>query len=436
MRNPFYDKLRTEAKVGLLGASLGTGNRGVSALGASVVKLIKEALPAAETFLVISNRDGKPFQVSVNGKPTVVPVVHYRQSPKSKLKHQIVWIMLMSILYRCLPLNFLRRLIADSSPWIKAVAEARLVAEIRGGDSFSDIYGLKRFVVGSLPVLSVILIRGRIALLPQTYGPYKSRTARQLARIILRHSSIILSRDREGFRAVEQLIGKTDRCRYCADVAFSLEASRPESPAITLSLPTAKGGCLLGINVNGLMFNGGYTRDNMFGLKMDYSTFVIQLVKTLLEDRQLRVLLVPHTFAPAGNAESDPDACRKVIEALPADVAHRVHLVTAEYDQHEIKGVIGMCDFFIGSRMHACIAAMSQGIPTVGVAYSKKFHGVFDSVNMGEWVVDGRDVTNEQAIERTLSLFQKREEVRGGLLKKVQEVKLEHKEVFRQLMSV
>ena len=46
------------------------------------------------------------------------------------------------------------------------------------------------------------------------------------------------------------------------------------------------------------------------------------------------------------------------------------------------KAVIGQCDFFIGSRMHACIAALSQGVPCVGVAYSMKFAGVFDTVGM------------------------------------------------------
>ena len=65
-------------------------------------------------------------------------------------------------------------------------------------------------------------------------------------------------------------------------------------------------------------------------------------------------------------------------------------IVDREYDQHEIKGVIGMCDFFVGSRMHACIGALSQGIPCVGVAYSMKFRGVFESVGVADWVVDSR----------------------------------------------
>jgi polysaccharide pyruvyl transferase WcaK-like protein len=79
--------------------------------------------------------------------------------------------------------------------------------------------------------------------------------------------------------------------------------------------------------------------------------------------------------------------------------------VTREYDQHEIKGVIGLCDFFIGSRMHACIAALSQGIPTVGVAYSRKFEGVFETVGASDWVIDGRTQCVREALSRIAELF-------------------------------
>ena len=68
-------------------------------------------------------------------------------------------------------------------------------------------------------------------------------------------------------------------------------------------------------------------------------------------------------------------------------------------DQHELKYVIGRTDFFIGSRLHACIAALSQGIPTIGIAYSQKFVDVFGSLGCSDFVIDGRCVTEEQAID-------------------------------------
>lgn len=421
-------------KVGLLGASLGTGNRGVSALGASVIKLAAEAVPGTETSLFIGERDSKPFTLRVNGQDRRVPVVNYRQSPKAPLPRQLWWILLMSLAYRCLPISSIRNGIARSTPWIDAARQCAMIAEIRGGDSFSDIYGLYRFVLGSLPVLSVILIRGRVTLLPQTYGPYKSAASRMLARYILRRADVILSRDREGMKVVEELIGKTERSVFCPDVAFSLESILPKDPKIRPALPTARRECLIGINVNGLMYNGGYTRSNMFGLKLDYPAFLDALVAKLLANPDNRVLLVPHTFAATGRVESDPDGCAAVMRAVPAEFKSRVHIVEAEYDQNEIKGVVGLCDFFVGSRMHACVAALSQGIPAVGVAYSKKFRGVFESVGAENWVVDGRDVEVDEAVRRVLELFRRKDELKVELVKGVAAARERHREIFQRLL--
>lgn len=422
-------------RFGLLGAPIGIGNRGVSALGVSVIRLVYDQDAEASAALLMGNRDADTRPVRLAGGKTVqVPIVHYRMSPKAPLGVQLWWILLLSLLYRVVPLGAFRRLLARNR-WIRTVAEADVVGDIRGGDSFSDIYGLKRFVIGSLPILAVLLVRDRVVLLPQTYGPYQGQAARWLARFILRRATRIISRDRESLKVIEDLMGKSDRCRFCPDVAFSLEALRPSTPSIEPPLPAARPACLIGINVNGLMFNGGYTRANMFGLKLDYRRFLVDLLARLLANPNHHVLLVPHTFAPPGRVESDPEACRAILASVPPEHAGRVHLVTAEYDQNEIKGVIGLCDFFVGSRMHACIAALSQGIPAVGVAYSRKFVGVFETVGAEEWIVDGRTADAPAAVNRVMELLEQRDHLRPVLERRVADARARLAETFRDLLA-
>jgi polysaccharide pyruvyl transferase WcaK-like protein len=173
----------------------------------------------------------------------------------------------------------------------------------------------------------------------------------------------------------------------------------------------------------------------MFGLKLDYPQFALRLAERFLAEPGRRLLLVPHTFAPPDRTESDPGACQEVLDKLPPELRARAHLVTGEYDQHEIKGIIGKCNFFVGSRMHACIAALSQGIPTVGVAYSKKFRGVFDTVGAAEWVVDGRECDVEQAISATMKIYNQREALRQPLACRVREAQELLFTTFRQLMN-
>ena len=218
------------------------------------------------------------------------------------------------------------------------------------------------------------------------------------------------ARDREGIGIVQGFYGSGSQrqAEFCPDIAFALDAMLPER--IDIRPPISLPGTIpvIGININGLLYNGGYNRKNMFGLKMDYAEFSSSLVKRLLEETTCRVMLVPHTFNPP--IESDPDASLKVRDSVPAIHRERVHIVTGEYDQSEMKGIIGLCEFFVGARMHACIAALSQGIPTVGVAYSRKFQGVFGSIGEGDMVIDGRETDSATAVDRVMKAFVRREE--------------------------
>ena len=85
--------------------------------------------------------------------------------------------------------------------------------------------------------------------------------------------------------------------------------------------------------------------------------------------------------------------------------------------------------------MHACIAALSQGIPCVGIAYSRKFHGVFETVGMQDWVVDARTATDEAAVARVLELYRQRDEVRASLAERAETARVELRAVFRRLVE-
>jgi polysaccharide pyruvyl transferase WcaK-like protein len=233
----------------------------------------------------------------------------------------------------------------------------------------------------------------------------------------------------------QELVGDLKQVQLSPDVAFSLEVVRPAElqvePPLTGSMPAG----VIGLNVNGLMYNGGYSRKNMFGLTLQYAEFLTSLITALLAEHSGELWLIPHTFAAVGNVESDPDASTRVRESLPPALQERVRIVTKEYDAHELKGIIGQCDFFIGSRMHSCIAALSQGVPCVGVAYSMKFAGVFESVGMEEWVVDGREFSNSEAIARVLELYHRRDEVREDLARRADDARKQLKEVFREIVE-
>jgi len=119
---------------------------------------------------------------------------------------------------------------------------------------------------------------------------------------------------------------------------------------------------------------------------------------------------------------------------LPLPLRERTTVIEGDFDQHQVKSVIGLCDGFVGSRMHACIGALSQGIPCVGVAYSMKFSGVFDSVDMGNWVVDARSESTNSAVEKCSELLRTRNAQRTDLTTKAKAARTSLEQAFATLI--
>jgi len=398
-----------EYNVCFQGASLDVGNRGCRALAASLIKLVTDCNPKARIYLLYGNRTSGIQRLKVSGRTVKVNIVNFRLSPRARVSEHLFWIMFLACVQRVISIRSIRNKLVRSNRWLKTLEDADFIGEIRGGDSFSDIYGLRRFLLGIMPSTIVILMRKKLVLLPQTYGPFKSRIARLIARFILLRSDQILTRAAESVALVRNLLGPRGEHkvpRFCPDVAFVLESALPEKPDIQPRLNRNSSVPLIGLNINGLLYMGGYTRNNMFGLKINYKEFVHELLEWLMTRTNAHVLFVPHVFA--GDVEDEPSICCQLLKSMGKQYAGRLHAVVQEYDQTELKGIIGLCDFFIGSRMHACIAALSQGIPTVGLAYSKKFRGVFECVGAEQFVIDMRQSGTEEILAAISAAFDKR----------------------------
>ncbi len=400
----------------LLGASLGTGNLGVSALLAATVKCIRRSHPDAIISILEASREARTDTLTLGtGEIVTLGCVGVRRNKTVWRRNHLLRLLLTVMVLRLVPVAAWRQWLLRRNAYLSAIASADCVADITGGDSFSDIYGLRRLIIGTMEKMLVILAGADLILLPQTYGPFRTFAGRLLARIVLSRAAAVYTRDCESLKQVQHLTAcRRMRTvpRFSPDMAFVLDAVPPKELRISPGpLPDAGSCTLIGLNVNGLLYNGGYTRDNMFGLKADYRSLVRDLARALLARRDTALLLIPHVFVPAGHVESDCDACRDVFEAVRQDHPGRVFLLEGTYDQSEIKHVIGRCSFFIGSRMHACIAAASQCIPTVPLAYSRKFAGVFESIGQADATAHLGVLGTSSVLEHVMNSFDMRKTI-------------------------
>jgi len=421
-------------KVGMLGASFDTGNMGVNALAESSIKCILHRWPDAEIVFVRGGRHWGIDKLTVSGRTlqiTKIPILFCRNIFTGS--HFLI-LFVLSMLHRLFPFGWMRNMLGKINRIHRQLASIDIFCDITGGDSFSDIYGMKRFVLGFLTKWLVVLTCKPFVMLPQTYGPFRSRITRFMARTILTRVSSVYSRDQDGMEELRRLMNGRTMCaepRLCPDVAFVLDVIRPENEQVNQIEKLKAEHCpLIGLNVSGLLYNGGYTRENQFGLKCDYRALVRNIVSSFARQEDCVVLLVPHVIPEDFEVENDYIACKKVWQSLSPAEQENVIVLDGGYDQNQIKYLIGLCDFFMGARMHSTIAALSQCVPAVGMAYSKKFAGVFKTAGVEECVVDMREMGGDVVVEKVREIYEKREEIRRRLEKVTPRVKRTVYEIF------
>jgi len=417
----------------LLGSSFETSNMGVGALTAGTIESIIHSHPNADIALLDYGSESKIYKLSINEREYPVRLLNIRFSKKFYLKNNIAYLIFLSFLLRIIPIRAIRQKIIQSNPCLNYIDKANVITSIAGGDSFSDIYGLVRLIYIALPQLLIIFLKKKLILLPQTYGPFKSDMAKFIARFILNHSFIIYSRDYRGIDNVKALMNDKEisyKLRFCHDVGFVVA---PVKPLNTELPPPAETNQLVGLNVSGLLFMGGYTKNNMFSLKANYAELIYELIDHFIKIKGLRVLLVPHVFGNGKNSESDQAVCEMIFRELSSCYPDKLYIVKGKHNQNEIKYVIGKCDFFIGARMHACIAALSQCIPAVGIAYSNKFKGVFETVGVEGLVADPRILGKEAIIEVIDQIYNQRNEIRAKLQQLIPQAQNNVFDIFNQI---
>jgi polysaccharide pyruvyl transferase WcaK-like protein len=375
----------------LLGATFATGNMGVGALASGALAVIWHSQPNAHVRFLDYGKEPEVSVVEMRGCTHTVPLVNLRYSWRVLLQNNVVFLLVLALLFKVGGGPLKRRIMARNK-WLHAIASCDVAVAISGGDSFSDIYGLGRFFYVTLPQLLITIVGKPLVLLPQTIGPFRSFIARHVARYVMRRAVKVYSRDHSGVDSVRKLLGVHDgdpKARFCFDIGFVIEARKPvrmDLGGLDIEVRTAE--LLIGLNISGLLLMGGYGRDNTFDLAVDYRELVDRVVELLINELKATVLLVPHVFGC--DQESDTSAVSLVYDELRVRYPERLFCVRGTYDQNEIKYIIGRCDVLIGSRMHACIAALSQEVPAVGIAYSDKFRGVLESVGVAGLVTDAR----------------------------------------------
>lgn len=357
-------------RVGLLWHSLTSGNLGVRALTLAQLAVLEQAAEAA----------GREVEAVIFGHPDWgAPRIEYGSTRVRLLApHDLT----AAALFR------------RPREVVSAFRQCSFLMDIGEGDSFTDVYGWRRYLK-QVASKGLALRSGRpLILAPQTIGPF-GRGRRAAPAWLLRRAAKVFARDAES-EAFVRRIAPSAPVDLTTDVAFLLPWDRAEVPA--------DGPVRIGLNVSGLLY-----RERNFGLSVPYAALVDALIEGWSQDPGCEIHLVAHVLAPPGDMDQDQAVCTALSERFPG-----VRCAPPFTDPRAAKSWIAGLDFFVGARMHACIAAFSAGVPLVPLAYTRKATGLFRSLGY-DAVADLRTGSLDEALDRVRDGFERRADLTAAV---------------------
>ena len=273
--------------------------------------------------------------------------------------------------------------------------KADYIFDIAGGDSFADIYGIRRFNHIMDIVRLGMKYKKPYCLLPQTIGPFNFPNSPERAKKVIDFARCVMTRDSQSFVYVKELLPNKPITEII-DVAFFMPFKRKEFDNDHIHV---------GLNISALLWHNGYTGDNQFGLKCDYHQIVRNIINYFLSQDGVKLHLVPHVVGSERHVENDYAVSYDLYEEYgnPNLILSPLFL-----DPISAKNYIAGMDFFMGARMHSTIAAFSSGVPVVPMAYSRKFNGLCIDTLQYPNVVDMKKQLDESILSAIQSAYSQR----------------------------
>ncbi|OZC56194.1 hypothetical protein CH289_05585 [Rhodococcus sp. RS1C4] len=260
-----------------------------------------------------------------------------------------------------------------------------IVFDTGSGDSFADIYGQQR--LQHLCMFRKLAIKANVTTVlgPQTVGPFDSMLGRSVARWSLMGVSAVMTRDARSDQAVKHLAPSTTRLSS-TDLVFALP---PVNDAV-------RSGVL--VNVSGLLWNPNK--------HVDYRVYQRTMMDYLgmLSDRGVSHALLAHVHGSQNQLDDDSHAVSSLLSRGFDVESHFPSNLTSARE------LIGAYEVVVGARMHACLNALSLGVPSLALAYSRKFAPLMQDIGWSHVRDLKSGPSASQLLEHTMQLVDAREE--------------------------
>lgn len=378
-----------------------TRNNGCWAMAASAITSIKEASPVPVKFIILNRKN------AVDTRRLAFPDVEFVPRPWSLVttpRVRLLWILFCAgfLSLQALFFPLIKHKFVFPRFW-RTVREADLVIDL-SGDSISSDYNWIANLTVILPLLLARMIGKPYYLCAQSIGPFGKSRIDRLTISTLKAAALITAREE---RTVQMLSGYgiSDNVHRTQDLAFLLSpVSTTETKPLLTSEDINLSVTWVGMSVSSLISSYAFRQLPAAEREGAYLAAMADFCDSIVETYNLNVLFVPHVVIPGGSDD------RRVTTLVRDRMRNKKQsrIIHGDYTGAQLKSLIGICKLFVGSRMHATIAALSQGIPTLTLVYNHKTLGINgDLLGQHDYLIDLREIHQSDFLPSLQRTFQK-----------------------------
>ncbi|TVP48688.1 MAG: polysaccharide pyruvyl transferase family protein [Gemmatimonadales bacterium] len=196
-----------------------------------------------------------------------------------------------------------------------------------------------------------------LVMLPQALGPFEDPEIRECARALLGLFDLVYARDADSLAHLASLEVETVEIGRAPDITHLLEGTPPTRPGAWRDRV-----CVVP--------NARLLDRTPPEVSRRYVDFVVRSIAAV-HTAELEPWIVLHE-------SNDRDLVREILARLDAPVP------VLDEDAAVTKGVLGASHAAIGSRYHALVGALSQGVPSIGTSWSHKYDQLFSEYGCPE----------------------------------------------------
>ncbi|MDD3621772.1 MAG: polysaccharide pyruvyl transferase family protein [Methanofollis sp.] len=296
---------------------------------------------------------------------------------------------------------------------LKEYARADVIVDI-SGDSISEVTGFQGTLYHLLHLWIATKLRKKTVIYAQSVGPFPY--TKPFSKRLLNKTDLITLRGKISYDYLQNLKITNPPIYLTADVAFLMEpASEERIDEIFEEIKKDKNSSFVGISVSNLI-------SRYYGSYDEYTTLMAKITDFIITELHTDVIFIPHVTGP--DKEKDDRIVGEHVYQKITNKKH-VYLIKKDYSPQETWGIIKQGELFLGARMHACIGALSVGVPVINISYHHKSPEIMQMFGLEENVIAGGDLTFENATTTITQTWGEREKIKRRITEERKKVRSE-----------